>query len=183
MKASFLCRLLENHVAVHAFQRRQGMVAFATGLERMAPFDALPFEIAGLSGNAADFFELVEKGLDFLGSHGEILNGDRFSDLVPAIALNGMAVDLQICGQRPPDQAAPVKAAATHSGIQQDLVSGFDRPLGEDLSVRVPATGIQRFQADAIYIVGCHRRLMTEQFRCTRIKWPLHIPEQPMTAG
>src|SRR6185312_909829 len=94
-KTDLLCRLVEEHGRVAAFERRQRICASSRSLERVAAGLYLALEVASLSGNSAEILELVVVGLKLLVGDAPVLNRHVGRNKVLAVTRFGVTANLE----------------------------------------------------------------------------------------
>src|SRR6185503_19229575 len=100
----------EHHAGKDRRQRRQRVFAGARRLERIAAFDDLTLEIAGLAGDRGGVFELVVIRLELVVGDAPVLDRHVGGDEALAVALLVARANLELHIGPPPGVTAPVIA-------------------------------------------------------------------------
>ena len=149
--------------AGHALgQRRIGIFVLPRAFEHVAAVDDLAAQIAGLAGDAAQFFELVVIRFELVIGDRQVLDGHLGRNGVLAVALGDMAAQLVIGRQPAPSHAVPMRAGAAEIGAGQERAEAADRQRGlrrrmaqrHGFKLRV----LKQFLPHRVFEIVAHRR-------------------------
>src|SRR5262249_37920879 len=105
-------RILEHLHLKAALHRGVGIFAGTRAFERIAALLDHTFDVAGLAGGAAEVFEAVIIGFEFVVTDRPILNRHSFGNELLAVFFLVMAADSEFAGREPIVLAIPVHACA-----------------------------------------------------------------------
>jgi hypothetical protein len=110
--------------------RRRRIVALAHTLERIAAGLDIALDVAGHTRNAGDIFELVAIRLELIVADRPVLDVIAFGQNALAVALDHVATDAEIVGQKAPGLPVPVQAGAADTVAGKKAAPLADRQRG-----------------------------------------------------